>query len=684
MIEKKFQLHSNFKPTGDQPKAIEQLSEGILNDEKYQTLLGVTGSGKTFSMANVIANINKPTLIISHNKTLAAQLYGELKGFFPKNAVEYFISYYDYYQPEAYIPATDTYIAKEATINELIDKLRLRATASLMARTDVIIVASVSCIYNIGSPAEFQRVMINLFKDEEFNRDRLLRELVDIHYSRNDVAPQRGTFRVRGDIVEVFPAYDDNSIRISFWGDKVEKIQVVAPLTGEIIDELQHIAIFPAKHFIVSDEQTHSALDVIESEMIQRVREFEFLGKPLEAQRIRDRTLFDIEMLKELGYCSGIENYSRQLSQRKAGERPWTLIDFFPSDFLTIIDESHVTVPQIGGMYMGDRSRKLVLIENGFRLPSALDNRPLFFSEFESLLNNVVFVSATPANYELEKSQGRVVEQIVRPTGLIDPEVIVKPSENQIEDLIGEIKARIKVGEKVLVTTLTKKMAEDLSEYFSKIGLKCEYLHSEIESVKRIELLRGLRLGEFDVLIGINLLREGLDLPEVSLVAILDADKVGFLRSARSLIQTSGRAARNIAGRVILYADRISDAMKQALAETGRRREIQLKYNKEHNITPVTITKTREEILSTTDIATLKKKDILKKEEYPLPDISSLSVDKQIEILAGMMKEAAGDLKFEFAAKLRDRIKELTETSDNPKKKKKKSPYSKYKRRKNY
>jgi len=675
-----FELVSNMTPKGDQPKAIAELTRGILEGKRYQTLLGVTGSGKTFTIANVIANVQKPTLVISHNKTLAAQLYGEFKGFFPHNAVEYFISYYDYYQPEAYIPVTDTYISKEATINDLIDKLRLRATASVLERRDVIVVASVSCIYGLGSPADYRELLVSVEKGQELSREELLHRLIDIHYTRNDADFGRGKVRVRGDVVEIYPAYEDRVIRLQYWGDTIESVELIHPVSGEVFEKKDKLTIYPARHFVTTRSRLKEAVRSIEAELEQRVLEFEEAGKLLEAQRIKTRTRFDIELMLEFGYCPGIENYSRHISGRKPGERPSVLLDYFPRDFLLIIDESHVTIPQLQGMYMGDRSRKLSLIEYGFRLPSALDNRPLYFEEFESLINQVIFVSATPAEFELERCKGEVVEQIVRPTGLVDPEIIVRPSSTQVEDLIKEIKIRVAKNERVLVTTLTKRMAEDLSAYLTEVGLRSRYLHSELEAIERMELLRGLRLGEFDVLVGINLLREGLDLPEVSLVAILDADKVGFLRSARSIIQTAGRSARNAAGTVILYADEITPAMEQAIAETSRRRLIQLKYNEEHNITPKTIIKTREQVLATTQIASLESE--FRTSEETIPDLSSLPIDEQIELLYQMMKEASDNLEFEFAIKIRDKIRELKKNFiPRAKPLKKKSRYGKFKRR---
>src|SRR5574341_117049 len=652
----KFKLISDYKPQGDQPQAIEQLTEGVLRGDKFQTLLGVTGSGKTFTVANVIANVGKPTLVMSHNKTLAAQLYGELKGFFPKNAVEFFISYYDYYQPEAYVPATDTYIAKDTSINDDIDRLRLRATSSLMEREDVIIVASVSCIYGIGSPSEWKEQMLFLEVGQKIERDQILKSLIDIHYARNDIEFARGTFRVRGDVVEVHPAYEETAVRIEMFGDEIEKISVINTLTGEILEEKNKSAIYPAKHFLTTPPQLQEALKNIEIELPERLKFFRSQNKLLEAQRLESRTKYDMEMMKEIGYCSGIENYSRHLSGRKPGERPYTLIDFFPQDFLLILDESHQTVPQIKGMYAGDRSRKEVLVEYGFRLPSALDNRPLIFNEFESLIHQAIFASATPAEFELEKSKGVIVEQLIRPTGVLDPMITVKPVAKQEDDLIEEIRERVERRERVLVTTLTKRMAEDLTTYYQELGVKVRYLHSDIETLERVEILRDLRLAEFDVLVGINLLREGLDLPEVSLVAILDADKEGFLRSERSLIQIAGRAARNKAGEVILYADEITDSIRKAMQETARRRKIQEEYNEKHGIVPQTIYKTREEILRTTTFADSRTPAV---KETDLSYLEKLSREDRLEILTGEMKKAAANLDFERAAVFRDEIAKL-------------------------
>jgi len=653
-----FKLVSKYEPRGDQPQAIKELVEGLERNDKFQTLLGVTGSGKTFSIANVIKNYGRPTLVISHNKTLAAQLYGELKAFFPKNAVEFFISYYDYYQPEAYLPTTDTYIEKDTSMNEDIDRLRLRATASVLERDDVIIVASVSCIYGLGSPEEYKRQLLFLETGQQADRDEIIRSLVDIHYNRNDIDFSRGNFRVKGDTIELIPAYQETAVRLEMFGDEIDRISEIDPLTGEIIAEKKRAAIYPAKHFVTSHPQMERAINLIQEELQERLKEFREQGKLLEAQRLESRTRYDLEMMKEIGYCSGIENYSRHLTNRRAGERPATLIDFLPDDFLTIIDESHQTVPQIRGMFAGDRSRKEVLVEHGFRLPSALDNRPLFFDEFESLVKKVIFVSATPAEYELEKSGGVVVEQVIRPTGLVDPKISVRPLGNQVDDLIDEIRGRVKSRERVLVTTLTKRMAEDLTDYLQKLNIRVRYLHSEIDAIDRTEIIRDLRLSEFDVLVGINLLREGLDLPEVSLVAILDADKEGFLRSERSLIQTAGRAARNKNGEVIFYADKVTDSMRKAMVETGRRRQKQLDYNKANNITPETIFKTRDEILKATQFAdskTVEEETGIEKPDY----FVEMTAEDKIAFLMKAMKKAADNLEFETAAALRDEIKNM-------------------------
>jgi excinuclease ABC subunit B len=656
-----FELVSDYKPKGDQPRAIEELTQGLKQNKKYHTLLGVTGSGKTFTMANVIANVGKPTIVISHNKTLAAQLYGELKGFFPNNAVEFFISYYDYYQPEAYVPSSDTYIEKDTSVNDDIDRLRLRATSSLLERNDVVIVASVSCIYGIGSPKDWKELLLFLEAGQEKERDKILKDLIDIHYSRNDIEFARGTFRVRGDTIEVHPAYEETAIRIELFGDTIEKISRIDILKGEILEEKARVAIYPAKHFVTTYPQLERAIKDVEQELEERLAWFRSQGKLLEAQRLESRTRFDIEMMREIGYCTGIENYSRHLAGRKPGERPYVLLDFFPRDFLIIIDESHQTIPQIRGMYAGDRSRKEVLVEYGFRLPSALDNRPLFFEEFESLIDQVIFVSATPAEFELKKCKGVVVEQLIRPTGLVDPRITVKPSSNQVDDLLEEIRARAQNKERVLVTTLTKRMAEDLADYLAQMNVKVRYLHSEIDAIDRVEILRDLRLAEFDVLVGINLLREGLDLPEVSLVAILDADREGFLRSETSLIQTAGRAARNKAGEVIMYADEITDSMRRALDESDRRRKLQEEYNKKHGITPETIYKSREEILKTTAFA--DSRTPAQEKEEKLDFLEKLSLEDKIRELQRAMKKAASNLEFEKAAFLRDELGKLVKKS---------------------
>jgi len=654
-----FKLHTKYKPKGDQPKAIEQLTEGLLRGEKYQTLLGVTGSGKTFTIAHVIANVGKPTLVISHNKTLAAQLYGEFKGFFPENAVEYFISYYDYYQPEAYVPETDTYIEKDTSINDEIDRLRLKATSALMEREDVIIVASVSCIYGLGSPQEYQDLLLFLRRGQHIERDRILSKLVDIHYSRNDLDFSRGTFRVRGDVVEIFPAYEQQAVRVELFGDEIDSLSIIDPLTGDVVDTPDRVAIYPAKHFVTTASKLERAIESIRQELKERLAELRAQGKLLEAQRLETRTNYDIEMMLEIGYCPGIENYSRHLSGRKPGEPPYTLIDYFPEDFLMIIDESHVTIPQIRGMYHGDRSRKETLVEYGFRLPSALDNRPLRFEEFEKRINQVIFVSATPGDYELEKCKGVVVEQIIRPTGLMDPEIAVKPTENQIDDLIGEIRQRVERKERVLVMTLTKRMAEDLTDYLAGVGIRVRYLHSEIDALNRVEILRDLRLADFDVLVGINLLREGLDLPEVSLVAILDADKEGFLRSERSLLQIAGRAARNAAGKVIFYADEITPSMKRVIEETNRRRRLQREYNEKHGITPQTIYKSVEEVLGATRVADSKSTRWEGKHFTREIPRDRMAREELIEALQREMEEAAQRLEFERAAEIRDEIARL-------------------------
>lgn len=648
----KFKIKSDFKPTGDQPKAIESIVRGINNNLKYQTLLGVTGSGKTFTMANIIEKVQKPTLILAHNKTLAAQLCSEFKEFFPDNAVEYFVSYYDYYQPEAYVPSSDTFIEKDASINDEIDKLRHSATASLFERKDVIIVASVSCIYGLGSPVDYENLVISLRPGMQKDRDETMRKLIEIQYKRNDISFTRGTFRVRGDTLEIFPASSsENAIRIEFFGDEIDRITEINTVTGEIIGRRNHISIFPATHYATTEENVKRAVVSIREELDERLKQFERENKLLEMQRLEQRTNYDLEMLTEMGYCNGIENYSRHINNLKPGTRPFTLLDYFPKDFLMIIDESHVSIPQVRGMYNGDRARKTTLVDYGFRLPSALDNRPLKFDEFEKIINQAVLVSATPGPYEQEHSQN-VTEQIIRPTGLLDPPIFVRPVENQIDDLINEIRISTDKNQRVLVTTLTKKMAEDLTLYFKNTGIKVRYLHSDIDTLERMEIIRDLRLGEFDVLVGINLLREGLDLPEVSLVAILDADKEGFLRSETSLIQTVGRAARNVDGRVIMYADKITGSMDRAIKETNRRREIQDKYNKEHNITPTSIIKGVRDVIEATKVAEDEEKYASKGEA--IKDLSAYIIELEKE-----MRIAAENLEFEKAAKLRDEIKEL-------------------------
>lgn len=653
MKKRKFELVTEYKPSGDQPEAISKLTDGINKGIKEQTLLGVTGSGKTFTMANVIANVNKPTLVLAHNKILAAQLCSEFKEFFPNNAVEYFVSYYDYYQPEAYIPGTDTYIEKDSSINDEIDKMRHSATTALSERNDVIIVSSVSCIYSLGSPEDYRSMIVSLRPGMEKSRDQLLSELVAIQYERNDINFVRNKFRVRGDVVEIFPASsNENAIRVEFFGDEIDRITEINVLTGEILAVLQHAAIFPASHYIVNGEKMNEAIKEIDKELAQRIEYFQNNNKLLEAQRIAQRTHYDMEMLQEIGFCSGIENYSRILSGRPPGSTPMTLLDHFPKDFLLFVDESHVTIPQVGGMYAGDRARKTTLVDYGFRLPSAFDNRPLNFDEFYSHINQAVYVSATPGKFEREKS-GRVVEQVIRPTGLADPEIIVKPIEGQIEDLMSEINMRAEINERVLVTTLTKKMAEDLTSFLEAAGVKVRYLHHDIDTIERMEIIKDLREGIFDVLVGINLLREGLDIPEVSLVAILDADKEGFLRSETSLIQTIGRAARNSKGKVIMYADSVTNSMEKAITETERRRAIQIAYNQEHGIVPQTIKKDIRKVLEITSKEKIEKKTdrkLSKKEKTEL--ISKLKTE---------MKEAAKLLEFEHAAYLRDKIKELEE-----------------------
>ena len=654
-----FEIQSAFKPTGDQPEAIKKIVTSINNDEKFQTLLGVTGSGKTFTMANIIREVKKPTLILAHNKTLAAQLYSEFKEFFPNNAVEYFVSYYDYYQPEAYVASSDTYIEKDASINDEIDKLRHSATSSILERDDVIVISSVSCIYGIGDPDDYKKLMLSIRTGMEIDRDTLIRKLVDIQYERNDINFVRGTFRVRGDVLELFPASDDEkAIRIEFFGDEIDRIVEIDYVTGKILGTRNYIAVFPASHYVTTPEKVAHAVEAIEKELAERVKYFKDNDKLLEAQRIEQRTKYDIEMLNEIGTCQGIENYSRHITGREEGEKPYTLMSFFPDDFLLIVDESHVTIPQVRGMYAGDRSRKQSLIDNGFRLPSAYDNRPLNFAEFEENINQVLFVSATPGPYEIEHST-TVAEQIIRPTGLLDPIIEVRPIENQIDNLVGEINQIVEKNERVLITTLTKKMSEDLTNYLKKIGIRVKYLHSDIDTLERTEIIRDLRLGKFDVLVGINLLREGLDIPEVSLVAILDADKEGFLRSETSLIQTVGRAARNSEGRVIMYADKITRSMAATIEETKRRREIQSQYNEEHGITPKTIVKEVRD-----SIETLKPAD----EEVIFGIAESedeYEVQNNIEALQKEMMEAAQNLQFERAAQLRDKIKELEERIKN-------------------
>ncbi|WP_058486734.1 excinuclease ABC subunit UvrB [Defluviitalea phaphyphila] len=657
-----FRIHSEYKPTGDQPQAIEKLSKAIKEGNKFQTLLGVTGSGKTFTMANIIQNVQKPTLIIAHNKTLAAQLYSEFKEFFPENAVEYFVSYYDYYQPEAYVPQTDTYIEKDSSINEEIDKLRHSATAALAERRDVIIVASVSCIYGLGDPIDYNTQVLSLRPGMEKSRDEVLKKLVDIQYVRNDMEFTRGTFRVRGDVVEIIPAASsEKSIRVEFFGDEIDRISEIDTLTGEVLGIREHVSIFPASHYAIPPDKLERAIKSIEEELIERVKELKAEDKLLEAQRLAQRTNFDIEMMREVGYCSGIENYSRHLSGREPGSTPHTLIDYFPEDFLIIIDESHITLPQIRGMYNGDRARKMTLVDYGFRLPSALDNRPLKFEEFESKINQILFVSATPAQYEYENSSV-VAEQIIRPTGLLDPIIDVRPVKGQIDDLFNEITKRVEKNQKVLITTLTKKMAEDLTDYMKEMGIKVRYLHSDIDTLERIEIVRDLRMDVFDVLVGINLLREGLDIPEVSLVAILDADKEGFLRSETSLIQTIGRAARNAEGHVIMYADTITDSMRKAISETNRRRQIQDEYNKANGIVPKTIVKKVRDVIRATKVADEKEKYTATKDPESM---DKKELQDRIKKLTKEMKRAASDLQFELAAKLRDELIELKKYLQN-------------------
>ena len=665
----KLQLKSDLTPKGDQPRAIEELVRGLEEGEKHQTLLGITGSGKTFTVAQTIQAVQRPTLIMAPNKTLAAQLYAEMKELFPENAVEYFVSYYDYYQPEAYIPTSDTYIEKDAIINDAIDRMRHSATRALLSRRDVIIVASVSCIYGIGSAEWYHEMLIDIRQGAELRRDEFLRRMVEIQYQRNDVDFHRGTFRVRGDVVEVFPAHSEKTaVRIEFWGDEVERITEVDPLRGKVLAELDRYGIYPGSHYVTPEEHRTRAIRAIREELRERLEELEAAGKLLERQRLEQRTMFDLEMLEQMGYCQGIENYSRHLSGREPGEPPPTLIDYFPDDFLMVLDESHQTIPQIGAMFRGDRARKEVLVSHGFRLPSAMDNRPLTFEEWESHVVSAIYVSATPGDYEMDQAEGVVVEQLIRPTGLMDPVVEVRPVGSQVDDLLGEVRLRVEKDQRVLVTTLTKRMAEDLTEYYSELGVRVRYLHSDIDTLERVEILRDLRRGEFDVLVGINLLREGLDLPEVSLVAILDADKEGFLRSPRSLIQTIGRAARNVEGRVLMYADKVTAAMKLAMDETSRRREIQLEYNEKHGITPKTVVKAVMQLdptMGNRDFSSVSKVDGVS-DEMPLPE--------RIEAIREAMLRAAEDLDFEKAAELRDEIKRL-EGRDAPKRgRRKKKP----------
>lgn len=661
----RFKLISDYTPSGDQPEAIEALIKGIEEGKKHQVLLGVTGSGKTFTIANVIAHFNRPTLVLSHNKTLAAQLYGELKQLFPENAVEYFISYYDYYQPEAYIPGKDIYIEKDSSINEQIEKLRLRATMSLMERRDVIIVSSVSCIYGLGVPEEYREALISLKKGMKMDREELIHQLISAHYSRNDIAFERGAFRVRGDVVDIFPAYLEHCLRVEFFGDEIYRLEKIHPISCQPLEEVENYDVYPAIHFLMNEEKLRKALISIEQEMNERVAWFLQNQKYVEAERLKQRTIFDLEMLRELGYCSGIENYTRHLTGAKPGEPPNCLLDYFPEDFLMVIDESHVTIPQVHGMFAGDYTRKKNLVEYGFRLPSAFDNRPLRFEEFEKFMHQVIFVSATPADYELSLTKGEIVEQVIRPTGLLDPEIEIKPIKHQVDDLIAQIKERVAKKQKILVMTLTKRMSEDLSIYLNNAGIKARYMHSDIDSIERAKIIRDFRLGEFDVIVGINLLREGLDLPEVSLVAILDADKTGFLRSTRSLIQISGRAARNVDGKVIFYADEITDAIKQTVAETNRRRAKQLAYNEEHGITPQTIYKTIDQIMQSTAIAEGYDK-IAKQATFEKPSAKEFmeyleldNKEKIIELLTKEMNKAAANLDFEHAAELRDKLWEL-------------------------
>jgi excinuclease ABC subunit B len=662
-----FKLHSNFKPTGDQPKAIANLLSGIKEQEKSQVLLGVTGSGKTFTIANVIAELNRPTLIISHNKTLVAQLYGEFKQFFPENAVEYFVSYYDYYQPEAFIPSSNTYIEKDLQINDEIEKLRLKTTSSLLSgRRDIVVLASVSCIFGAGNPIDYENSIVRLHKNQKINRNDLLFALVDSLYIRTTADFHRGSFRVKGDVVDVFPAYADYAFRISFFGNEIEELHLIDPITGKKQESLSDLSIFPANIYVTPKDQINRAIREIQDDLVAQIDYFKAIGKYQEAKRLEERTNFDLEMIRELGYCSGIENYSRYLDNRNPGDRPFCLLDYFPKDFLLVVDESHVTMPQIRGMYGGDRSRKENLVEYGFRLPSALDNRPLTFPEFEKIINQVIYVSATPADYEIRESEGVIIEQIIRPTGLLDPEITVKPTTNQIDDLLEEIDERIKMGDRILVTTLTKRMAEELSKYFSKLSIKCKYIHSEIKTIERVEILRDLRLGKIDVLIGVNLLREGLDLPEVSLVAIMDADKEGFLRNEKSLTQTIGRAARNENGKVIMYADKITDSMRRTIDETIRKRKIQIAYNEANGITPKTVLKSKEEILEQTSVADSSNKLLeLNEIEIGIPNLAAdpilayMSKDqlaKAIKESKTKMESASKNMDFMEAAKWRDEM----------------------------
>lgn len=674
VLDKAFQLVSDYKPAGDQPKAIGELTEGVLRGDKYQTLLGVTGSGKTFSISNVIANVGKPTLVISHNKTLAAQLYGEFKQFFPNNAVEYFISYYDFYQPEAYIPTSDKYIAKDFRINDEIDRLRLRATSALLSgRKDVIIVSSVSCIYGLGSPEEWLSQVITLSTGERKTRQKLLHELVQIHYTRNDVEFTRGKFRVRGDVVDIHPAYEEYGIRVEFFDNEIDKLSIFDTKTGTIIELVDFITLFPAKQFVTMEDNLHRAMRDIQKELVWRLNILRNEGKFVEAQRLEERTKYDIEMMRELGYCSGIENYSRHISGRNEGERPYCLLDYFPKDFLLVVDESHVTLPQIRAMYSGDRQRKMNLVEYGFRLPSALDNRPLKYEEFEAMIPQTIYVSATPSDFELRQSGGVVVEQVIRPTGLLDPEIVIRPVKNQIDDLLEEIRKRAAIGEKILVLTLTKRMSEDLQDYLDKIGVRSQYLHSEVKSLDRVQILRDLRMNEFDVLVGVNLLREGIDLPEVSLVAILDADKEGFLRDKKSLFQISGRAARNVNGLVIFYADKMTDSMKAVIDETARRRKLQDDYNKANGITPKTIKKSIEQIKTSTSVADSAQRTQQRRMEIHSINpqnvlnevMKKMTKEEKMEMVAQMyaeMSEASEKMEYEKAAYLRDEIKRLEES----------------------